>query len=67
MRTQQDARLIAPDLVHAYELALAHSADLYGLDIIQLHDVQWYDFLRVEAASKQFATEVHMAIQFVNL
>ena len=52
MRTKQDPRLIAPDLVNAYELALAHQAELYGLDIIQLRDAQRHDFLRVEAASK---------------
>ena len=31
MRINQDPRLITPDLVHAYELALAHQAELYGL------------------------------------
>ena len=67
MRTKQDPRLITPDLVHAYELALAHQADLYCLEIIQLHDTQRHDFLRVKAASKQFTAEVQMAIQFVNL
>ena len=67
MRTKQNPCLITPDLVHTYELALANQADLYGLDIIQLRDAQRHDFLRVEAASKQFAAEVQMAIQFVNL
>ena len=66
MRTKQDPPLIAPDFVHAYQLALALQADLYGLDIIQLRDTQRHDFHRVNAASKQFAAEVQMAIQLVN-
>ena len=67
MRTKQDPCLIAPDLVHAYELTLAHQADLYGLNSIQLRDAQRHNFLPVDAASKQFTAEVQMAIQYVNL
>ena len=52
MRTRQDPHLIALDLVYAYELAIAHQADLYGFDIIQLRDAQSYNFLWVVAASK---------------
>src|SRR5436853_5215874 len=66
-RQGQDARAIAPSIAQAYDLAIHYQNELFQYDRKQLRDAQREDFLRFEAASKQFAAEVQMGIRFLDL
>ena len=61
-RQEQNPRHLAPDICAAYELALHYQRQLYESDSAKLRDAYCEDYLRFEAASKQFAGEVQMGI-----
>ena len=66
-RQQHNPRHIAPDICAAYELALHYQRQLYESDAAKLRNALRDDYLRFEAASKQFAGEVQMGIQYLAL
>ena len=57
-RQEQNPHHIAPNICDAYELALQYQRQLYECDSQKLCDAVREDYLRFEAASKQFAGEV---------
>ena len=54
-RQEQNPRYSAPDICAAYELALSYQRQLYESDSVKLRNALREDYLRFEAASKQFA------------
>ena len=66
-RQEQNPRHLAPDICAAYELALHYQRQLYESDSAKLRDAHREDYLRFEAASKQFAGEVQMGMQYLAL
>ena len=66
-RQEQNPRHIAPNICDAYELALQFQRQLYECDSQKLRDTVREDYLRFEAASKQFAGEVQMGMQYLAL
>ena len=66
-RQEQNPRHLAPDICAAYELALHYQRQLYESDSVKLRNALREDYLRFEAASKQFAGEVQMGIQYLAL
>ena len=62
-RQEQNPRLLAPNICAAYELALHYQRELYESDLVKLRNALREDYLRFEAASKQFASEVQIGIQ----
>ena len=54
-RQEQNSRHIAPDICTAYELARSFQWQLYESDSVPLRNALREDYLRFEAASKQFA------------
>ena len=61
-RKEQNLRHIAPDICAAYELALSYQRQLYESDSVKLRNALREEYLRFEAASKQFAGEVQLGI-----
>ena len=57
-RQEQNPRHIAPDICAAYELALSYKRQLYNSHSVKLRNARLEDYLRFEAACKQFAGEV---------
>ena len=57
-RQEQNPRHLAPDICAAYELALHYQRQLYESDSVKLRNAPSEDYLRFEAATKQFAGEV---------
>ena len=66
-RQEHNPRHIAPDICTAYELALSYQQLLYESDSVKLRNAIREDYLRFEAASKQFAGEVQLGIQYLAL
>ena len=66
-RQEQNPRHIAPDICAAYELALGYQRQLYESDSVKLRNALREDYLRFEAASKQFAGEVQLGMQYLAL
>ena len=66
-RQEQNPRHIAPDICATYELALSKQWQLYESDSVKLHNALREDYLRFEAASKQFAGEVQLGMQYLAL
>ena len=66
-RQEQNPPHLAPDIFAAYELALHYQRQLYESNSIKLRNVLREDYLWFETASKQFASKVQMAIQYLAL
>ena len=66
-RQEQNPRHLVPNICASYELALHYQRQLYESDSAKLRDAHCEDYLRFEAASKQFAGEVQMGIQYLAL
>ena len=66
-RQEHNPLHIAPDICAAYELALHNQRQLYKRDSAKLRNALREDYLRFEAASKQFAGKVQMGIQYLAL
>ena len=66
-RQEQNPRHIAPDICAAYELALSYQRQLCESDSIKLRNALREDYLRFEAASKQFAGKVQLGMQYLAL
>ena len=66
-RQEQNPCHIAPDIWAAYELALSYQRQLYESDSVTLRNALREDYLRFDAASKQFAGEVQLGIQYLAL
>ena len=66
-RQKQNPCQLAPDIYSAYELALHYKQTLYERDSAKLQDAHREDYCRIEAASKQFAGEVQMGMQYLAL
>ena len=64
---RQDPRAIAPDLVRAYEIALSNQHILFALESASLQQARCEDYLRIEATSIQFASEVKMSMEYTQL
>ena len=66
-REEHNPRHLAPEICAAYELALHYQRPLYESDSVKLRNALREDYLWFEAASKQFAGEVQMGIQYLAL
>ena len=66
-RQEQKPCHIAPDICAAYELALSYQRQLYESDLVKHYNALREDYLGFEAASKQFAGEVQLGIQYLAL
>ena len=67
LKQEQNLCHIAPNICNAYELALLYQRQLYVCDAQKLHIAVRKDYLRFEAASKQFAGEVQKGMQYLAL
>ena len=66
-RQEQNPCHLAPDICAAYELALHYQRQLNESDSVKLRDAHREDYLRFEAASKQFSGKVQMGMQYLAL
>ena len=64
-RQEQNPHYLAPDMCAAYELTLHYQRQLYESDSAKLQDAHRENYLLFEAASKQFAGEVQMEMQYL--
>ena len=64
---KQGPREMAPDLVRAYEIALSSQHALFSLETEAPQRACREDYLRVEAASIQFSSEVKMSMEYTQL
>ena len=66
-RQEQNPRHLAANICAAYEHALHYQRQLYESNSAVLRDAHREDYLRFEAASKQFSGEVQMGMQYLAL
>ena len=66
-RQEENPRYLAPDICAVYEIALHYQRQLYESDSAKLQDGHCEDYLLFEAASKQFAGEVQLGMQYLAL
>ena len=64
---KKDPREMAIGLVRAYEIALSNQHALYALEAEALQRARREDYLRIEAASIQFVSEVKMSMEYTQL
>ena len=65
MNEHQNPQTVVPGLVKAYNMLLQNQHALFAMQELQL--AQRHDYFRFEAASKQFASEVQLALQYAEL
>ena len=66
-RQEQNSPHLAPDIYAAFEPAVHYQQQVHESDSVKLRNALREDYLRFEAASKQFAGEVQMGIQYLAL
>src|SRR6266705_1984469 len=64
---QQDPNAVAPHLVQAYKAMLQQQDALFAQQNDALYNAQRQDYLRLEAASTQFANEIRVASEYALL
>src|SRR6266705_2581609 len=64
---QQDPNAVAPHLVQAYKAMLQQQDALFAQQTDALYNAQRQDYLRLEAASTQFANEIRVASEYALL
>ena len=64
---EQNSCHIAPDICAAYKLALSYQGQVYESNSVKFCNAIHEDYLQFEAASKQFAGEVQLGMQYLAL